>query len=207
MAIAMRGTWAASWQFWATLAVTYAALSALAVRQLHERQLVAARMKPRGGDVSIGILLGLLMVVAGVVVQRWLAPLTSPQAGWLAAIYIQVGNIQNSGPLIAMLASLGLMEELVWRGMVLEALRDRFGPRWAAPTSALFYSVAHIPTLFTLQVAPAGPNPLLVVAALGAGLLWGFAAMALSRLWPVIIAHVVFSYFMSAPLPPWLNLG
>ena len=48
----------------------------------------------------------------------------------------------------------------------------------------------------------AGPNPLLVVAALGCGLFWSFTASILGRLPPVIISHMVFTYFVSVQFHP-----
>ncbi len=207
MGLTMRPSLGASWPFWAGLVLPYAALSAWSLRNLRRAGLLGERLRPRSGDISIGILLGLLMVVGGVVVQRWVAPMSSPRGEWLATLYLQVGNVQASGVLISLLAFLALMEELVWRGLVLEGLSSRFGTRWAPPASALAYSLAHLPTVLTLQSGQAGPNPLLVIASLGCGVIWGFAVKFLGRLWPVIIAHVVVSYFLSSPLPSWLGLG
>jgi hypothetical protein len=64
------------------------------------------------------------------------------------------------------------------------------------------YALAHVPTVFTLADPIVGPNPLLAVAALGAGLVWSFAAAQFGRLPPVIVSHAVFSYFAITMLLP-----
>jgi membrane protease YdiL (CAAX protease family) len=101
-------------------------------------------------------------------------------------------------------AALAALEEIVWRGWVLENVREQYGVRAAAPISAAAYALAHVPTAFTLAAEPAGLNPLLVLASLGAGGCWAFLALVLGRLWPVIVSHLVFSYFLASPLPSWI---
>jgi hypothetical protein len=57
------------------------------------------------------------------------------------------------------------------------------------------YGGATIPTAFGLYHPDAGLNPLLVIAALGCGLVWSFMAARLGRLPPVILSHMTFTYF------------
>ena len=94
------------------------------------------------------------------------------------------------------------VEELTWRGLVLSALTADLGNRRAWPIAAVAYGAAHVPTLFTLADPTVGPNPLIVFAALGCGLVWSFVASVLGRLPPVIVSHAVFSYFALAVLLP-----
>jgi drug/metabolite transporter (DMT)-like permease len=61
--------------------------------------------------------------------------------------------------------------------------------------AALLYAGAHLPTLITLSDPTAGPNPLIVMAALACGIVWSFAAVILKRLPPVIFSHMAFTYF------------
>ncbi len=201
---ALRPALSDHWAMWAALLGCYAPLAIWSVVDLKQRELLGRRLRPRGGDLSVGILLGLLLATAGVVAQRALAPAGSPSYAWLFTIYAQVGNIQGDPLALSLLTLIVIGEELVWRGLVLESVRERLGQRWAAPLASLAYAVAHVASVWTLADGVAGPNPLLVLAALGCGLVWSFATLALGRLWPVIAAHLVFSYFMAAPLPAWL---
>jgi membrane protease YdiL (CAAX protease family) len=189
---------------WASMIGAYLLLGALALRDLQRRDLLWVRLRPKGGDVSIGILIGLCLTAAGILAQRYVAPISSPRAAWLFQLYAQIGNVANSPALLCAVALLGILEEVVWRGWVLESAREQFGVRAAAPLSAAAYSLAHLPSAFTLASEPAGPNPLLVLASLGAGGCWAFLVLTLGRLWPVIISHLVFSYFLTSPLPSWL---
>jgi membrane protease YdiL (CAAX protease family) len=161
-------------------------------------------LRPKSGDLAIGIVLGLCLTAAGIVTQRYLAPLSSPRALWTFQLYAQIGNVNDSAWLLSAVGLLAILEEVVWRGWVLEDLRQSFGARAAAPLSALIYGLAQVPSALTLAAPPAGLNPLLVLASLGAGGCWAFMALALGRLWPVIISHMVFSYFLASPLPAWV---
>jgi membrane protease YdiL (CAAX protease family) len=44
----------------------------------------------------------------------------------------------------------------------------------------------------------AGPNPLLVIGALGCGIVWTYTALLTKRLPPVIFSHIAFTYFSAA---------
>lgn len=196
---ALRPTLAGSWQMWAAFGVGYGALGAWAYWDLKQRDLLEERLRPKGGDISIGVLLGIVLVLVGVLAQRTLAPPGSPQAEWMFRIVLQLGSV--SPALVGGLASIVFLEELVWRGLVLEHAKQRFGTRWALPISAGAYALAHLPTCFTLGSETAGPNPLLFLAALGGGLAWSFAAVTWRRLWPCVVSHWVFAYFSISPLP------
>jgi membrane protease YdiL (CAAX protease family) len=113
-------------------------------------------------------------------------------------LFLQIGDpehLQRSVVLTTTLCLIAVAEELIWRGYVLDELSERFGKRkgWIATTA--LYALAALPTVYTLRVPGAGPNPLLVFAALGCGILWTFLAARFGRLLPGIVSHVAFSYF------------
>lgn len=205
LAVALRPSVADTWVMWASLLLGYAVLTAWAVRYLKQRGLLGQLLRLRAGDASIGIVMGLAMVTAGLIAMRSLFPVGSTSQEWLFQIYAQVGDVQSLSPRLAALLAMALMEEVVWRGWVMDVTAENFGPRVAVPLTAVLYSAVHLPTLLTLSTANAGLNPLLLLAALGAGLWWGFAARAFGRLWPVVFTHAVFSFFLAAPPPPWLG--
>ena len=189
--------------FWAILISAYLPLGAWALLRA-KRQGRLPKLVPRFGDLTIGIVLGLALVACGMLVLSVAAPAGSPNQSWLFRVYAHVGDIQRSPWLIAGLCALALLEELTWRELVLDSLAQQIGRRLAAPFSAILYSLSHIPTLWLLADTTAGLNPLLVMGALGAGIVWGFLTFALNRLPPVVLSHIVFSYFLSAPLPKLL---
>jgi hypothetical protein len=61
--------------------------------------------------------------------------------------------------------------------------------------AALLYAATLLPTAVTLRDPVAGLNPLLPIAALGAGIVWSFEASLLKRLAPVALSHMAFTYF------------
>jgi hypothetical protein len=72
--------------------------------------------------------------------------------------------------------------------------------------AAALYAIAYVPTAWSLR-AVAGPggglNPVLPVAALGAGLLWGAMARSFGRLAPGILAHALFDWAVVMMFPLW----
>jgi hypothetical protein len=199
MFVAMRPEFAEQWTMWAVLVASYGALGALASYRLYRTGALGECLRFRSGDMTIGIVLGLLLTGTALVAKRVIAPAGSAPNEWLFQLYAQLGNVHKSPALVGAVAFIGLAEEVVWRGWVLRALQTDLGARRAAPLSALAFGLAHLPTVWTLRGA-AGLNPALVFASLGAGLIWAFVATFLGRLWPVILSHVVFSYFLASPL-------
>lgn len=203
ISFATRRIHADSWTMWLGLLVPYLLLGAWAFVRLRQGH-SGLRLKPKSGDITIGILVGMATALGGYLTLQWLAGAGTGREAWLYQVYAQVGPLQQTPMKVAALVVLVALEELVWRGHVQELLLEKRGLRQAAPLTALLYAIAHLPTLFTLSDPQAGLNPLLFLGALGGGLVWGFLTLALRRLLPAILAHVVFSYFLSAPLPQWL---
>jgi uncharacterized protein len=188
---------------WLALALPYGALTAVALYRMMDDGTLLDRFRIRSGDITIAVTVAALLLGAAWGVQQLLLAPDSPRAAWAFRILLQLGSLGGATLPVAVVL-LGAMEEIVWRGLVLDALVDRLGSRRAWPLAAVAYAVAHLPTVVTLRDPEAGPNPLLVLAALGAGLCWSFAAARLGRLPPVILSHVVFGYFAPAMLLPEL---
>lgn len=198
-AFAMRPAHADSTPMWAALLLVYAVLAGLWLRQ----GAPGATLRPRAGDLTVGVLVGLATVAGGFLGLRLLLEADPARQMWLFRLYAQAGDVQGTPRLLALLTLVVIGEEFVWRGWVLGVLRQ-VNPRFAAPLSALAYAVAHLPVYFTLRDPGVGGNPLVPLAALGCGLIWGYLTQATGRLIPTIIAHGVFTYFLSAPMPHWL---
>jgi membrane protease YdiL (CAAX protease family) len=197
-AYAFRPEVAGTWKFWLGTGGPYLVLAALAVYKLYDDGTLVDKLKPRWGDLSIGALTAAVLLMASWAGRAILAPADSPRHGWLMRVYLQVGPseaLQRSVALTALVLLIPLLEELTWRGLCMTELEEKFGTRRAAPLSAVFYALSLGPTVVTLADPTAGPNPLLVLAALGCGLLWGFAATLTKRLPPVIFSHMAFTYF------------
>jgi membrane protease YdiL (CAAX protease family) len=185
-------------ELWLGLGLAYAVLGGLALGGLWDRHTLAERLRPRAGDVTIGVIVGGALLFGSWAARSLLAPLESPNHAWLFRIYLVFGDpntIQRSAPITLTLLSLAALDEIAWRGYVLDALGDRHGQRRAFLYSVLLYGAAAVPTAITLRDPVAGLNPLWVLASLGCGLFWAFLARVTGRLPPSIIAHWVFAYF------------
>ncbi len=195
--IAFRPEWGGTWRFWVSIFVVYGGLAAYAIYRMWDEGILRDVFKLKGGDFAIGALSALALLVGAELIKPLVAPPGTQEYAWLAYVYLVVGDplaLQQSVVLTAMLLVIAGAEEIVWRALVLDQLMQRFGDRRAWPLSAALYSVSILPTAFLLA-GPAGPNPLLPLAALGCGLVWGFMANMLRRLPPLIVSHMVFTYF------------
>ena len=204
LTLSMRPANAGSLTLWLLLLVGYLCLGAWAVFSFHKEGELGAVVRVRSGDLTAGILTGLVVMGAGWLALRYLAPSTSPRGAWLFQIYAHAGDVQGDALRTLLLLSVVVLEELVWRGFVQSRVRDAWGLRAAVPVTAVLYALAHLPTMFTLAAPGVGPNPLLVLAAFGFGLVWGFLTLFTNRLLPAIMSHAVVSYFLTAPAPSWL---
>jgi CAAX protease family protein len=74
-----------------------------------------------------------------------------------------------------------LSEELVWRGVVLEALGRRLSPNATVLLGAVAYAAAH---------APAG-SWLLTAIALVCGVFWSFLRVRTQSLLPSLLSHLL----------------
>jgi membrane protease YdiL (CAAX protease family) len=196
--VAFRPAFADSGMFYVLFGVPHLALAAFAARYLAQQGKLWARITPTYGDISIGALSGLALLVASWGARAILAPSGSPRQSWLLHLYLQFGDperLQHSVLLTGALCVIVLCEELVWRGFVLEELTERLGTRRGWLVAALLYAVAALPTVYLQRDAVAGPNPLLVVAAFGCGIVWTFMAGRFGRLLPGAFSHLVFTYF------------
>lgn len=195
--IAFRPEWGGTWKFWVTLLGVYGGLAAFAIYRMWDEGVLRDVFRLKGGDFALGALSALGLLVGAAVIKPLIAPPGTEQSAWLAYIYLVVGDpVELSRSVLMTLALLLIAgcEEIVWRALVLDELMQRVGDRLAWPLSAVLYAVAILPTAFLLA-GPAGPNPLLPLAALGCGLVWGFMANIFRRLPPLIVSHMVFTYF------------
>ena len=183
--------------FW-LFGIPHVALAVWALHTFKQKGTLSTRLTPRGCDITWGALPGIALLAASWAARSLLVPTGTPRQAWLLRLYLVLGDpetLQHSVFLTGALVVIVIAEELVWRGMVLDALSDRFGPRRGWVMAATLYALAAAPTVYSLRDPVAGPNPLLVMAAFGCGLVWTFLAGRFERLVPSIVAHLVFTYF------------
>jgi membrane protease YdiL (CAAX protease family) len=159
---------------------------------------VARWLRPEWGDITRGFLAGLLLFVCAFVFVKITIPPASPHEAWMARIYLALGDTGRLRDHMALVA-VGIViasaaEEIVWRGLVIELASDIVGTRWSWVLGGLAYGAAHAGTVLALADDKAGPNPMLLFAALGCGLVWSFMRRSFGRLPPAIVAHALFDW-------------
>ncbi len=152
----------------------------------------------KSGDFSRGFAAAAVLFGASYTFMKVVAPPDSIRASWLARLYLQLGDPQilrkHVGTVVIAIIVMAIAEEIVWRGLVISLLEEMIGSRRAWVWAAVLYSVAHAPTIWALRDPVAGANPVIVVAALGCGLVWGGMARAFERLLPGMFSHVLFDW-------------
>jgi CAAX protease family protein len=194
IAFSLRPEVAGTWQMWLGLCLPYGVLSVVALVRLRSVGLLRERLRLRGGDPTLGIVSGIVLLAAAWPVCNALAPAGSPRRAWLFQVFVVSGSAQET-TFTVLLVLLVLFEELVWRGLVLHELEQKLGPRAAPIAAAALYALAHLPSAFTLRDPVAGVNPLLMVAAFALGLPCAYLVQRRKTLVAAIFCHGVFSYF------------
>jgi membrane protease YdiL (CAAX protease family) len=188
----------------ASIGALYALLTIVALVRLHRRGELAARFRPVSGDMTFGAVTAGLLYGAGRIVAMLLAGHGSPREAWIVRLYLQIGDVDAAGRGLvgASVFAVAALEEIVWRGLVMRTLCDALGARRGLVYSSLLFALAHVPTAYLLRDPTAGPNPLVVVAALGCSLVWGALVLRTGRLLPALLAHALFSWSI-IEFPMW----
>jgi uncharacterized protein len=175
-----------------------AGLAGWAAYLAHRDELLLDWLRPRWGDLTLALLLGAGTFAAGWAFLHYVAPAGTPREAWIVGVYLQLGGPSELrgklGFVFVGIAVASLGEEVLWRGFITTRLEPLLGSRRAWMASALLYALAHAPTAWTLRDPVAGPNPVIVLGALGLGLVNGMVFRMMGRLWPVIVAHVLFDW-------------
>ena len=189
------------------LGLPYAVLSVLAILYLRREGTLGDRLRPRSGDLTFGALVTVMLFFGAIAGRKFLAPHGSVREAWVMRIYLQIGDpefLQERvvGISVAIVV-VAILEEIAWRGLVYALVEERFGTRRAWPITAGLYAAAHLPTLVLLADPYAGPNPLIVLAALGCGLVWGLIVARTGRLPVAIFSHALFTWCVAVQFPLW----
>jgi uncharacterized protein len=160
--------------------------------------------RPRTGDFSRGFLGAAILFGASFAFTK---TLELPHIMWVARLYEQIGDAadlrQHVGAVVFTIIVIAAAEEVLWRGLVTSLLEEKVGSRRAWVWSAVLYAVAHVPTIWALKDPNAGLNPLVPMAALAAGLVWGFMARRFQRLFPAIVSHALFDWTVMMMFRLW----
>jgi uncharacterized protein len=189
------------------LLVPYALLSGLALWRMWRDGTLLDLFRFRSGDIALGVMAAVGLGVAVFVGRTMIAPSGSPAEAWVVRVYLQLGPVpaDRSANLLfgAAIVAVALLEELVWRGMVQQVLEEQLSVRggWLATTA--LYGLAHVPAAWQLAMPPAGANPLLPLAALFCGSVWGFLSARKQRLPPSLISHAIFTYALTTQFRLW----
>jgi membrane protease YdiL (CAAX protease family) len=184
--------------FFVIMAVPTIVIAGLGIARAKHDGVLRNWLSVRGGDFTRGFTAAVLLFGAAFAFSKVVTPTTSPRASWLARLYLQLGDPTNLRKhvtiVVAAIIVMAIAEELVWRGLVIALLEEEIGSRRAWVWAAVLYALAHLPTVWALKDPVAGANPLLLVAALGAGLVWGGMARRFERLLPSVFSHVLFDW-------------
>ncbi len=145
---------------------------------------------------AVALALGVLMPFVGGMLTQWLAQghEVSQDIKMLGAHIPLMLRL----PLALLVVSLGpLVEELLFRGVLLSSISRHVGNGWAVAITAVLFACVHLPDLSFLWYAL--PNLALL------GLVLGWLRVQSGSIWPSVLAHgannllAVVSWFMMMP--------
>jgi membrane protease YdiL (CAAX protease family) len=150
----------------------------------------ARAFRPTAFRVAAGlgagaVLYGLTRVIAALLPSLW--------PGWeTGARALYSWKAGHSWAFLApTLVMIVIAEEVVWRGVVARFFMERWGRPLGITVGALVYALAHLASL----------NPLLVLAAFGCGLYWGWLYSATDDLVAPAVSHLLWdSLLLAIPL-------
>ncbi len=196
---------------WWLILIPNALFGAFGVYRLVQDKEARDVLAPKWGDASLGFVTALGMFVVFFIGAKF-AVFPSPVAsGWLRRVYDQLGShalLRSHGPRVALsILFVAVAEELTWRVLVTRTIAERMGHERAWIYGALLYAAAHVPTVWALRSSDGVLNPLLVAAALVAGLVWGGMLRVTKRAMPVIVSHVMFDWAVIMMFPLGASSG
>jgi membrane protease YdiL (CAAX protease family) len=205
--LAFRGTRAGEPSFWWLACGPTIALALVAIARAWRDGTLGGSLRPRAGDASLGIFTAFLLFAAAFAFSHYVAPPGSSREMWITRVYLQVGDPASLEAHVTLL-NVGLVvvaaaEEIVWRGLVMQLLAERYGTKSAWILQAVAYAVSYVPTIFALAPAAGQVNPVLVLLALPAGLAWGYLAHRTGRLPAAIVSHGLFDWLVVVMFRLW----
>src|SRR5690606_24531354 len=131
----------------------YAAIATVAGIDLHRQGRLSDMLRPRFGDLTLGALVGVVLLVLSWAGRETLAEVGTPQQAWLLSIYLQLGDpkvVEESVLITTLLLGIVVSEELVWRGWALQRATAWLGERRGWMLATLLYGATMSVTVFTL---------------------------------------------------------
>jgi membrane protease YdiL (CAAX protease family) len=195
--------------FWALAVGPTLVLGAAAAAWGKREEFLRDWLSPKWGDATKGVLGAALLFALAWAFARFATPIGSKYEIWLVSLYGEIGDprvLQAHAPAIAgAIASAALAEEVLWRGAITQLLARHVGSRLAWLWAAALYAIAYVPTAWSLRAMGSGTglNPVLAMAALAGGLVWGAMARAFGRLIPSVLAHALFDWAVVITFPLW----
>jgi membrane protease YdiL (CAAX protease family) len=185
----------------------YAVISAFALVRMHRDGELGSKLWPRRGDLAIGAAIATVLYLLAFGVSVLAVTPGSTVEQWIMRVYLQLGDpraLQAHWPLLTVAVLLiAVCEEITWRGLVASALAETVGSSRAWALTAGLYAIAHLPTMFALRLPGEPLNPLIAVAALGCGLVWGLTAWLAGRLSITAFSHALFTWAIVLQFPLW----
>ncbi|MCP2619855.1 CPBP family intramembrane metalloprotease [Candidatus Aminicenantes bacterium AC-334-K16] len=138
------------------------------------------------GLLAAGILFGFFW--AGKTIASHLFS-SAPEA--IKAIYSFKEGASSWRIALLMLLVIGPGEEIFWRGTIQQLLAERYSPRAGFLLTTLIYAAVHLTT----------GNPLLIAAALVAGLFWGGLYLWRGSILTIVVSHTVWDILVFIVFP------
>lgn len=137
-------------------------------------------VRPQGRWYGYAVAAGVLVALLGGLLTRWLAPGGEVQQD-VTVMSGQVSPAMRWVMAVLVVCVAPLVEELIFRGVLLSGLMRRLRAVWAVPLSAAIFGIVHLPDFgFAWHAVP---------ALVGLGLVLALLRLRSRSLWPAVTAH------------------
>ncbi len=174
------------WDFWISMSVATSILMIIAIAS-------GARVRWSISSVLRGVVLALALYVV-FLVGNWIlkaVPLIPHAGEHVASVYEQSSSLPLWLIALLLLFPIGPGEEMFWRGFVQRRAMEKWGRVPGFLFALAFYAGIHIPT----------GNPVLVLAAVVAGGVWGMAYAISGDLLMVVVSHALWDVLSFVVFP------
>ena len=161
-----------------------------AVALVFDRASSREMLRPKLVFIALGAAVGGVMAAGTYALYRLLS-MVAPFAARDTAHLYSAFRAPSSTIAAVALTPIILGEELVWRNVVQSALTRRFGVWQGAILAAMAYALVLIPLR----------SPVMLMAALGCGLVWSGLRACTKSLVPALVAHLVWDAIVLIWLP------
>jgi membrane protease YdiL (CAAX protease family) len=176
--------------FWVMMAISTSILSVISLA-FYKDQLKSANwnLKEILFGISSAVLLYGLFFIGKLILDK--AGIIPDHQTSINSVYANRGQLPSYVVALLLFFPIGFGEEIFWRGFLQRTMSEKYGKTISLLVTTFFYVAVHIPT----------KNPILLLAALIVGLVWGLMFNWRNNIVAPMVSHMVWDPLIFVLIP------